>query len=57
MKRASKKGKTPAHLSCMTQYTRMQMEGKEPSRNMTNYKALEQPMRRKRWEARQAEKK
>ena len=44
-----------AHLNCLTQYTREQMEGKaNPTRDMTNYKAIQKPQRKKLWEARMA---
>lgn len=40
-----------------TKFTREHMAGeKEPSRDMTNRKALEQGERRKRWQAKQAAK-
>ena len=46
------KGK--AHLGCLTQFTREQMESKSnPSRNMTNYKAIQQAERKRRYEAEQ----
>lgn len=41
-----------------TQFTRQQQEGQpNPSRDMTNRKALEQPMRKRAWQQRQAAKK
>ena len=44
-----------AHLNCLTQYTREQMEGKaNPTRDMTKNKAIQKPQRKKLWEARMA---
>ncbi len=41
-----------------TQYTREQMDGKRnPSVDMTNYKALQKPLRIKIWQQREAAKK
>lgn len=41
-----------------TQYTREQREGKaNPTRDMTNYKAIQKPQRKKLWQARMAEQK
>ena len=55
-KKLNVKGKP--HLANVTQFTREQMEGKsDPQRDMNNYKAAQKEQRRKRWLAKQADKK
>lgn len=49
----------PKHMAYATALTRAQMKGERDylnKVNLTNKKALEQPMRKRAWEARQKEK-